>query len=62
MRADEEPLRSDLDVAALKAQVLGRIEELKPREREREELLSEPGSAMEARGYDAEAVRATMCL
>jgi hypothetical protein len=26
MRAAEEPLRSDLDVAVLKAQVLGRLE------------------------------------
>jgi len=37
MRAAEEPLRSDLDVAGLKEQVLGRIEELEKREREREE-------------------------
>jgi hypothetical protein len=33
MRAAEEPLRSDLDVKGLKAQVLGRIEELEARER-----------------------------
>jgi hypothetical protein len=32
MRAAEEPLRSDLDVAGLKAQVLERIEELEARE------------------------------
>lgn len=31
MRAAEEPLRSDLDVKGLKAQVLGRIEELEER-------------------------------
>ena len=31
MRADEEALQSDLDVAGLKAQVLGRIEELEAR-------------------------------
>ena len=31
MRAAEEPLQSDLDVAGLKAQVLGRIEELEER-------------------------------
>ena len=37
MRVAEEPLRSDLDVAGLKEQVLGRIEELEKREREREE-------------------------
>jgi hypothetical protein len=53
MRAAEEPLRSDLDVKGLKAQVLGRIEELEAREREREEILSEIVPAMEARGHDA---------
>ena len=60
MRAAEEPLKSDLDVAGLKAQVLGRIEELEAREREREELLSELVSAMEARGYDVGVVKAVM--
>ena len=60
MRAAEEPLRSDLDVAGLKAQVLGRIEELEAREREREELLAELVSAMEGRGYDTGAVKAAM--
>ena len=60
MRAAEEPLKSDLDVAGLKAQVLGRIEELEAREREREELLSELVPAMEARGYDAGAAKAVM--
>ena len=49
MRAAEEPLRSDLDVAGLRAQVLGRIEELEAREREREEMLAELVPAMEAR-------------
>jgi hypothetical protein len=39
MRAAEEPLRSDLDVAGLKEQVLGRIEELEKRERERGEVV-----------------------
>jgi hypothetical protein len=58
MRAAEEPLRSDLDVAGLKAQVLGRFEELEAREREREELLAEIVPAMEARGCDARTVRA----
>jgi hypothetical protein len=37
MRAAEESLKSDLDMAGLKAQVLGRIEVLEEREREREE-------------------------
>ena len=37
IRAAEEPLRSDLDAAGLKPQVLGRIEELEARERVREE-------------------------
>ncbi len=60
MRAAEEPLRSDLGVAGLKAQVLGRIEELEAREREREELLAELVPAMEARGYDTEAVKAVV--
>ena len=49
MRAAEEPLRSDLDVAGLRAQILEHIEEL---ELEREEILSELVPAMEARGYD----------
>jgi len=60
MRAAEEPLRSDLDVAGLKVQVLGRIEELEARERERRELLAELVRAMGARGYDAEAVKAVL--
>jgi hypothetical protein len=60
MRAAEEPLRSDLDVAGLKAQVLDRIEELEAREREREELLVEIIPAMEAWGQDAEAVKAAL--
>ena len=60
LRAAEEPLRSDLDVAGLKAQVLGRIEELEAREREREEMLAELVPAMEARGYGPGAVKAAM--
>jgi hypothetical protein len=48
MRAVEEPLRSGLDVAGSKAQVLWRIEEVEAREREREALLVELGPAMEA--------------
>jgi hypothetical protein len=55
-RATEEPLRSDLDVAGLKDQVLGRIEELEARERERQKILSELVPAMESRGYDTGAV------
>jgi hypothetical protein len=60
MRAAEEPLRSDLDVAGLKAQVLGRIEELEAREREREEMLAELVPAMESRGYDTGDVKALL--
>jgi hypothetical protein len=52
MRIAEEPLKSDLDVAGLKAQVLARIEELEEREREREELLAELVPAMEALGCE----------
>jgi hypothetical protein len=44
MRAAEEPLKSDLDVAGLKAQV----------------LLSELVPAMESRGYDTESVKAAI--
>ena len=40
MRAAEEPLKGNLDVAGLKAQVLERIEVLEEREREREQLLA----------------------
>jgi hypothetical protein len=60
MRAAEEPLKGDLDVAGLKTQVLGRIEELEAREREREELVAELVPAMEGRGYDTGAVKAVM--
>src|SRR5215218_2992939 len=60
MRAAEEPLSSDLDVKGLKSQVLGRIEELEAREREREELLAELVPAMESRGYDTGDVNAVM--
>jgi hypothetical protein len=60
MRIAEEPLKSDLDVAGLKAQVLARIEELEEREREREELLAELVPAMEARGCETGAVKAVM--
>jgi hypothetical protein len=60
MRATEEPMTSDLDVAGLKAQVLGRIQELEKREREREEILSDLIPAMDSRGYDTGAVKAVM--
>jgi uncharacterized protein (UPF0335 family) len=60
MRAAEEPLRTDLDVDGLKAQVLGRIEALEEQERERQELMAKLVPAMEARGYDTGAVQAVM--
>jgi hypothetical protein len=60
MRAAEDPLRSDLDVAGLKAQILERIEVLEEREREREEILSELVPAMEARGYNTGDLKAVM--
>jgi hypothetical protein len=60
MRAAEEPLKGDLDVKGLRAHVLGRIEELEAREREREELLAKLVPAMEAWGQDAEAVKAAL--
>jgi hypothetical protein len=60
MRAAEEPLRSDLNMTGLEAQVVGRIEELEAREREREEILAELIPAMEEREYDAGAVKAVM--
>ena len=60
MRAAEEPLRSDLDVAGLRALVLERIEVLEERERERQEILSELVPVMEGQGYDTEVVKAVM--
>ena len=60
MRAAEESLRSDVGVAGLRAQVLGRSEELEAREREREEMLAELVPAMESQGYDAGALKAAM--
>ena len=53
-------MRSDLDVTGLKAQVLGRIEELEARERERVELLAELVPEMERQGYDTGALKAVM--
>ncbi len=60
MRAAEEPLKSDLDAAGLRAQVLQRIETLEEQERERQELLAEVVPLMESRGYDTGAVKAMM--
>ena len=60
MRAAEEPLKADLDVAGLKAQILERIEVLEEQERERQELLAELVPAMEVRGYDAGALKAVL--
>ena len=40
--------------------MLGRIEELEARERERKELLAELVPAMESRGYDTEGMKAMM--
>ena len=60
MRAAEEPLKTDLDVKGLKAQVLERIEVLEEQEQEREEMLSKLIPAMEARGYDTKDVKAVM--
>jgi len=60
MRTAEKPLRSGLVVAELTVEVLGRIEELKALEREREELVGEVSAAMEAQGYDTGAVKAVM--
>jgi len=60
MRAAVEPLKGDLDVAGLKAQVLERIETLEQQEREREELLAEVVPLMERRGCDMGAVKAVM--
>ena len=60
MRAPEEPLRSDLDVKGLRAQVLGRIEELEEREREKGELLARLVPVIESCGYDTHAVKAVL--
>jgi hypothetical protein len=53
-------MRSDLDVKGLRAQVLGRIEELEAREWEWEELLAELVPTMEVREYDTGAVKEMM--
>jgi uncharacterized protein (UPF0335 family) len=56
MRAAEEPVKTDLDVKGLKAQVLERIEVLE----KRGELLADLVPAMEARGYDTQVVKAVV--
>jgi hypothetical protein len=50
MRAAEEPLRSNVDVAGLKTQVLARIEVLEAREREKEKLLAGVTAVAEEQG------------
>ena len=60
MRAAEESLRSEVDVKEFRAQVLGRIEELEEREREKEELLAEIATVAEEHGLEAGALKAVM--
>jgi hypothetical protein len=60
MRAAEEPLRSDLDVAGLKAQVLERIEVLEAQKRERQELLTQVMAVADEHGLDARALKAVV--
>jgi nucleotide-binding universal stress UspA family protein len=60
MRAAEEPLRSDLDVKGLRAQVLGRVEELEAREREKEELLAGVAAVAEEHGLDVGPLKAVL--
>lgn len=60
MRAAEEPLRTDLDVTGLKAQVLRRIEELEEREREKEELLAGVTAMTEEYGLDVGPLKAVL--
>ena len=52
-----QPLEDNLDVAGLKEQVLGRLETLEQREREREELLAELVPLMKASGYETGSLR-----
>jgi hypothetical protein len=52
MRAAEAPLKSDLDVKRLKAQVLERLAVLEEREREKEELLAGVTAVAEEHGLD----------
>jgi hypothetical protein len=60
MRAAEEPLKANLDVAGLKAQVLERIELLEEQEREKEELLAGVAAVAEEHGLDAGPLKAVL--
>jgi septal ring factor EnvC (AmiA/AmiB activator) len=60
MRAAEEPLKTGLDVKGLRAQVMGRIEELEDRERQREDLLAQVLAVAEEQGLDAGALEAVL--
>ncbi len=60
MRSAEEPLRTDLDVKGLRAQVLGRIEELEEREREKEELLAQVDTVAEEHRLDVGPLKAIL--
>jgi uncharacterized protein (UPF0335 family) len=53
-------LRPDLDAKGLKAQVLGRIEELEKLERERKEMLAEVMEMAEEHGRDAGPLKAAL--
>jgi hypothetical protein len=60
MRAAEEPLRGNLDVKGLRAQVLERVEELEEREREKGELLAQVDAVAEEHGLDAGPLKAIL--
>jgi hypothetical protein len=60
MRVAEEPLRSDLDVKGVRAQVLERIELLEEQEREKEELLAGVAAVAEEHGLDAGPLKAVL--
>jgi nucleotide-binding universal stress UspA family protein len=60
MRAAEEPLKGNLDVKGLRAQVLERIEELEAREREKEELLAGVTAVAEEHGLDVGPLRVVL--
>ena len=60
MRAAEEPLRSNVDVAGLKTQVLARIEVLEEQEREKEGLLAEVTAMAGEHVLDVEPLKAVI--
>ena len=60
MRAAEEPLRADLDVEGLRAQVLERIELLEEQEREKEGMLAGVAAVAEEHGLDAGPLKAVL--